>query len=176
MTAPLARALKTWEAALSRGCPREPRIQFLDAVPAWSDRFDLRRRFRRAARAAMSERKAEMTAVLRGLSAGNVALVDVIPGPRCSPGARCSPGTRCSPRTRRVDKIIEFADGTRLLLGIRRDGDALDRLRSRSPAWLADVQPCFGNRWFWLSFTPADRPVPVVDVLTTVSPAPRAPR
>lgn len=139
MTAPLERALKTWEAA--RG------------IPSWRDRFDLRRRFRRTARAAMSERQAEMTAVLRHLSEGNVTLVDVVPG------------------TRREDKIVEFADGTRLLLGIRRDGDALDRLDARHCAWLEEVQPCFGKRWFWLSFTSPDHPVPV-DVLTTVSPAP----
>ncbi|MGH3171444.1 MAG: hypothetical protein ACRDN0_36985, partial [Trebonia sp.] len=134
----------------------ESRIRFRDAVPVPRDRRDLRRRLRRAARAAMGERKAEMTVVLRRLSAGHVRLTGVIPG------------------TRDTGKVAVFADGTRLLLGVRSDGGDMERLGrdgSPLPVWLTDAQPCFGRRWFWLSFGSADCRAPLM-VLASVSPVP----
>lgn len=104
----------------------------------------------------MGERKAEMTAVLRRLSAGHVRLSGVIPGPG---------GT---------GKVVVFADGTRLLLGIRGGGNRMERLGragSRSPVWLADVQPCFGRRLFWLGFASAGCAVSV-EVVASVAPVP----
>jgi hypothetical protein len=96
-----------------------------------------------------------MTAVLRRLSADHVPLSGVIPVARGT-------GT-----------VAVFIDGTRLLLGIRCDGDTerLDQAASRFPVWLADVQRCFGRRWFWLEFTSAGRAVTVA-VLASVAPAP----
>jgi hypothetical protein len=105
----------------------------------------------------MSERKAEITAVLRRLSADHVRLSGVAPG------------------TREGGKVVVFADGTRLLVGFRGGGDGVERLgrdASRLPVWLAEVQPCFGRRWFWLGFTSAGRTVPV-EVLACVSRAER---
>ena len=81
---------------------RKRRIGFRQAVPAWRDRRELRRIFRRAARAALAERKTEMTALLERLAADHVPLSEIAPGPR--------------PR----DGIVEFLDGTRLLLATRR--------------------------------------------------------
>jgi hypothetical protein len=104
----------------------------------------------------MSERKVEMTAVLRRLSAGHVQLSGVVLDAR---GA---------------GRVAVFADGTRLLLGIRCGGDGMERLGrgvSRSPVRLTDVRPCFGRRWFWLEFISADRTVPVA-VLASVAPVP----
>jgi hypothetical protein len=104
----------------------------------------------------MGERKAEMTAVLRRLSADHVRLSGVIPG---------AEGTA---------KVVVFTDGTRPLLGIRGGADRMDRLgRTGSwfPVWLADVQPCFGRRLFWLGFTSAGYAVPV-EVLASVAPVP----
>ena len=103
----------------------------------------------------LGERKAEMTAVLRRLSADHVPLSGVIPVARGT-------GT-----------VVVFVDGTRLLLGIRCDGgtERLAQAASRFPVWLADVQPCFGRRWFWLEFTSADRAVTVA-VLASVAPVP----
>lgn len=76
--------------------------------------------------------------------------------------------------TQGTGKEVVFTDGARLLLGIRTGGDGMERLGragSRLPVWLADVQPCFGRRLFWLGFTSADRPVPVA-VLASVAPVP----
>lgn len=101
----------------------------------------------------MGERKVVMTAELRRLSADHVLLVGVVPG------------------TQDTGKIVEFADGTRLLLGIRSGSGGMERLGklgSRLPVWLADVQPCFGRPWSWLRFTSAGCPVPL-EVLTSVS-------
>lgn len=92
-----------------------------------------------------------VTAVLRRLSADHVLLTGVSGG------------------TADIPAIVAFADGTRLLLGIR-CGDDMGRLeQAGSPllAWLADARPCFGRPWFWLSFTSAGR-VPV-EVLASVS-------
>lgn len=151
-----ARGVRAWGTARFRGRAQEPRVQFHDAVPLRRDRRDLRRRFRRAARAAMGERKAEMTTVLRRLSAGRVQLSGVVPGAHGT-------GT-----------VAVFADGTQLLLEIRCGSGSMERLGrgvSRFPVWLSDVQPCFGRRWFWLEFTSADRTVPVA-VLASVAPVP----
>jgi len=131
------------------------RVRFRDAVPVRADRRDLRRRFRRAARAAMGERKAEMTAVLRRLSAGHVTLACLIPEPRDE------------------GRTAVFADGTRLFLEVRSGGDMkrLGRYGSRHPVWLAEVQPCFGRRWFRLAFTSDARALPL-EVLASVGPVP----
>lgn len=134
----------------------EPRIRFSDAVPVRRDRRDLRRRFRRAARAAMSERRAVMTAVLRRLSADRVPVAGVIPG------------------TRDAGMVAVFADGTRLLLGIRNCRRGMERIGRDGPGvpvWLAEVQPCFGRRWFWLVFT-SDGHAASLEVLATVAPVP----
>lgn len=139
-----------------RGGVREPRIQFRDAIPVRRDRRDLRRRLRRTTRAAMSERQAQMTVVLRHLSADHVPLAGVIPG------------------AEDTSKIVVFADGTRLLLAIRCGRGGLERLGqdgSGLPVRLANVQPCFGRRWFWLWFTSSDRTA-VLEVLARVSPVP----
>ncbi|MGH3282753.1 MAG: hypothetical protein ACRDNW_26990 [Trebonia sp.] len=135
---------------------REPRIRFRDAVPVRRDRRDLRRRFRRTARAAMGERKAKITAVLRRLSADQVLLSGVVPG------------------TRNTGKVAVFADGTRLLLRMPRGKSGMECLGRRGfqpPIWLAEVQPCFGRRWFWLGFISDGGPVPV-QVLASVAPVP----
>ena len=69
-----------------RGRPTERRIRFREAVPVWRDRRDLRRLFRRAARAALAERKNKMMALLERLSADHVPLSEVVPGPRARDG------------------------------------------------------------------------------------------
>jgi hypothetical protein len=97
-----------------------------------------------------------MTAVLRRLSAGQVQLSGVVP------------------RARGTGTMAVFADGTRLLLGIRCGRGGMECLGPgvcRFPAWLADVHPCFGRRWFWLEFTSADLAVPVA-VLASVASVP----
>ncbi|MGH3262244.1 MAG: hypothetical protein ACRDNS_09635 [Trebonia sp.] len=133
------------------------RIEFADAVPLRRDRRDLRRRFRRATRAAMSEQNAAMAAVLRRLSAEHVRLSGVIQA--------------AQDRDRDRAKVVVFTDGTRLLLGIHGD-DGLERLgHSYSRIWLADVQPCLGRRLFWLGFTSATHRVRVA-VLASVAPVP----
>jgi hypothetical protein len=130
------------------------RIRFRDAVPLRRDRRSLRRKFRRAARAVANERKTETTALLRRLSAGCVPLSAVRPGPRSS------------------ERIVEFLDGTRLLLATRHRATNLKRLEqgSRLPAlWLAQAQPDFTHRWFRLWFaSPTDDEL--VEVLAAVVP------
>lgn len=135
---------------------RESRIRFRDAVPIRRDRRDLRRRFRRAERAALDERKAATTRVLRRLSVNHVQLSGVISG------------------ARDTGKVAVFTDGTLLLLEIRCGGVDMERLGegcSRFPVWLAGVQPCFGQRRFWLGFTSPDHTAPVA-VLASVAPVP----
>jgi hypothetical protein len=152
----LARVLRTWGTARFPGRARESRIRFRDAVPVRRDRRDLRRRFQRAARAATGERKAEMSAVLRRLSADHVLLAGVIPGKQDTA------------------TVAVFADGTLLLLGVRCGGGGLERLGqggSPLPVWLADAQPCLGRRRFWLWFASAGCVAPV-EVLASVSPVP----
>jgi hypothetical protein len=138
------------------GRAREPRVRLRDAVPIRRDRRDLRRQFRRAARVAMAERKAEITAVLRRLSADQVPLSGVFPGPQDT------------------EEITEFIDGTRLVLRVRCGRAAMERLgrgASNLPVWIAQVQPCLGHRRFWLWFVSAGRVAPV-EVLASVTPVP----
>jgi cytochrome c oxidase assembly protein subunit 15 len=149
MRAPrLGGATRLWARAPGR------RIRFSDAVPVRRDRRELRRRFRRAARAAMTERKAELTAVLRRLSADHVPLSGVVPGPRNG------------------DEIVAFRDGTRLLLSVRYSTVAMKRL-VRDVPWipvcLAQVQPCYGRCWFRLWFASAES-ADLVEVLVRVEP------
>ena len=94
------------------------RIGFRRAVPVRRDRHDLRRLFRQAARAALADRQSEMTTLLDRLSADHVPLSDIVPGPWPREG------------------VVEFLDGTRLLLTTRRLSTGMDRLRDehRGPA------------------------------------------
>lgn len=104
----------------------------------------------------MAERKADTTAVLRRLSGDRVLLSGVMSGPRDA------------------EDIAEFVDGTRLILGVRCGGTGMDRVArgaSNLPVWIAQVQPCFGRRLFWLWFVSAGRVAPV-EVLTSVTPVP----
>lgn len=130
------------QSARLRGQRGKTRVRFRDAVPVRRDRRDLRRQFRRAVRAATAEQKLEMTALLHRLS-GRMPLAEVTPGPRARDG------------------VIEFLDGTRLLLVTRHGGTSIKRLSqwhraSRAPVWLLRVQPSFTRRWFRLWFTSAD--------------------
>lgn len=97
-----------------------------------------------------------MAAVLRCLSSHHVPLTGV------------------TVLTRSAGTIVEFADSTRLLLGIRYGRGEMVLLEPAGSgllAWLADARPCFGRRWFWLWFTSAGYTVSV-EVLTSVSPLP----
>ena len=141
-----------------RGRPRARRIRFRDAVPARRDRRDLRRLFRRAARAALTERKAEMTALLQRLSAARVPLTGVVPGPRARDG------------------VVEFLDGTHLLLVTRRGSSGIRWLSeghraSGAPVWLVRAQPSFASCWFRLWFASAGSTRPA-ELLAKVGPAP----
>lgn len=137
---------------IPRASPSESRIRFRRAVPLRRDRRDLRRLFRRAARAAMVERKAEMTALLGRLVANQVPLYEVDPG----------------------EGIVEFLDGTRLRLGTRRGRAVMNKL-SRAPAgalvWLVRAQPSFTGCRFRLWFAVAGAGHPA-EILARVSPAP----
>jgi hypothetical protein len=116
----------------------------------------LRHEIGRATHAVMGERQAPMAVVLRQLAAEHVPLTAVIPGEEHA-------GT-----------VVEFADGTRLLLRIRYGGDDMGRLDPAGHgllAWLAEARPCFGGRSFWLWFTSAGCTVSA-EVLTSVSPVP----
>jgi hypothetical protein len=138
-----------------RGRARGKRVRFRDAVPVRRDRRDLRRQFRRAARAVATEHKAETTALLGRLSADRVPLSAVTPG------------------TRETERIIEFFDGTRLLLATRHGTAKLKRLErgaSWPPVWLAQAQPGFTHRWFRLWFASASR-AELVEVRAAVAPA-----
>lgn len=136
---------------------RVERLRFRDAVPVRRDRRELRRRFRRAARAAMADREAQAAAQLGRLAANRVPLSAVT-------------------RSRR-DTVVEFADGTRLLLFSTRSGVAsLGRLAPGpvwSPVWLAQVRPCFSPSWFRLWFASASQTGPL-EVLAAVVPSPAA--
>lgn len=132
------------------------RIRFREAVPLRRDRRDLRRQFRRAARAATAERKAEMTALLERLSADHIPLVEVEPGSQAREG------------------IIEFLNGTRLLLVTRRGSAGVQRLQERcraacAPVRLVRLQPPFARRWFRLWFASADSP-DLTEVVAMVGP------
>ncbi len=134
---------------------RGRRIRFRDAVPVRHDRRDLRRQFRRAARAETAERKAQTLALLWRLSANRVPLCLVRPG------------------ARDTERIVEFRDGTRLLLAATRSDTAdlrlLDPGAFRYPGWLAQAQPCFAHQRFRLWFASASRKEPV-EVLAAVEP------
>jgi len=137
---------------------RGRRIRFREAVPVRHDRRDLRRQFRRAARAATAERKAEMTALLHRLSAGRVPLSEVIPGPRARDG------------------VVVFLDGTQLLLLTRYGSADMKRLRdghraSRVPVWLVGAQPSFARCWFRLWFASVGS-TKLAEVMAKVGPVP----
>jgi hypothetical protein len=134
------------------------RIRFREAVPLRRDRRDLRHQFRRAARTAAAERKTEMTALLHRLSADQIPLSEVEPGPRAREG------------------IVEFLNGTRLLLVTRRGSAGMKRLRARyrasqAPVGLVRLQPSFARRWFRLWFASADSPG-LTEVVARVGPIP----
>ena len=137
---------------------RKRRIGFRQAVPVRGDRRDLRRLFRRAARAALADRQAEMTALLDRLSADHVPLSEIVPGPRPREG------------------VVEFLDGTRLLLTTRRVSTEMDRLRDvHRPAgaivWLVRAQPSFASCWFRLWFASVGAAKPA-ELLARVGPGP----
>jgi len=129
------------------GRARGKRVRFRDAVPVRRDRRDLRRQFRRAARAVTAERKAATTALLWRLSANRVPLSAVTPGARDS------------------ERIVEFSDGTRLLLAARHEQGAC-----WPPVWLAQARPGFTRHWFRLWFASASR-AGLVEVRAAVAPA-----
>jgi hypothetical protein len=140
------------------GHPKGKRIRFRDAVPLRRDRRDLRRIFRRAARAAVTERKAEMTALLDRLSANHVPLSAVVPGPEAKRG------------------VVVFADGTHLLLVTRRGGSSIRWLSeghrgAGTPVWLVRAQPSFASCWFRLWFASAASTRPA-ELLARVGPVP----
>jgi hypothetical protein len=137
---------------------RKRRIRFRDAVPVWRDRRDLRRQFQRSARATTAERKAEMTALLQRLSARRVPLAEITPGPHARDG------------------VIEFLDGTQLLLVTRRGSASMKRFGqwhsvSRAPVLLIRTQPSFTRRRFRLWFTSANSTKPA-EVVAEVRPVP----
>lgn len=136
---------------------RARRVRFAEAVPSRRDRRDLRRRFRRVARHATAERKTQTVALLQRLSADRVPLLAVLPGQRNS------------------ERVIEFGDGTRLLIAARYGTGGIKRLRpgaAWSPVWLAQVQPAFTRRSFRLWFASAGRPGLVEMMATVAAPAP----
>jgi hypothetical protein len=138
------------------GRARGKRVRFRDAVPVRRDRRDLRRQFRRAARAVTAERKATTTALLWRLSANRVPLSAVTQG------------------TRATERIVEFSDGTRLLLAARHGPANLERLEQGAcwpPVWLARANPGFTRHWFRLWFASASR-AGLVEVRAAVAPAP----
>ena len=139
-----------------RGHSQVEHVRFRDMVPLRRDRRDLRRRFRRAARAAMVEREAQAAAHLGRLAADRVPLYAVTRGERDT------------------ERVVEFCDGTRLLLSSPRAGRArLGRLAPGpvwSPVWLAQARPCFSPSWFRLWFASGSEPGPL-EVLAAVMPA-----
>jgi hypothetical protein len=141
-----------------RGWGQRKRIRFRDAVPVRRDRRDLRRQFRRTARAAAAERKAEMTALLGRLSADRVPLSAVTPGPGAKRG------------------VAVFADGTRLLLVTRHGGSGIRWLSegqrgSGTPVCLVRAQPSFARCWFRLWFASAGSTRPA-ELVARVGPVP----
>jgi hypothetical protein len=137
---------------------RKGRIGFRQAVPVRQDRRDLRRLLRRAARAALVDRQAEMTALLDRLATDHVPLSDIRTGPWPQQG------------------VVEFLDGTRLLFTTRRVSTGMDRLRDEHrPAgamvWLIRAQPSFATCWFRLWFASVGAAKPA-ELLARVGPAP----
>lgn len=144
-----------WGRVGRTGRSQGKRVRFRQAVPVGRDRRELRRQFRRAAHAVIAERKAEAAAQLQRLSAERVPLSEVTPG------------------TRDKERIVEFFDGTRLLLAAQHNSPNLRGLapgRALSPVWLAQVRPSFTRRWFRLWFATAGHPGPV-EIIATVMPA-----
>ncbi|MGH9083172.1 MAG: hypothetical protein ACRDY3_14340 [Acidimicrobiales bacterium] len=148
------------------------RVRFTDAVPARSDRRELRRVLRRATWTDRSERKEAMTRELVQLSRDRVPVVAMKAGP--------------------VDgsEIVEFAGGIRLLLNVRDGSVAILRLERRMPragVCLERVRPTFGCCWYRLRFSPSGGPEIIARVVPFVvgpplpapplapSPAPRPP-
>ena len=148
--------LRARRPAWLRGHSQAEHVRFRDMIPLRRDRRDLRRRFRRAARAAMVEREAQASAHLGRLAANQVPLYAVTSGERDT------------------ERVVEFCDGTRLLLCSTRAGAArLGQLAPGpvwSPVWLAQVRPCFAPSWFRLWFASASQPGPL-EVLAAVTPA-----
>lgn len=141
-----------------RGWGRRRRIRFKEAVPARRDRRDLRRQFRRAARATLAEQRAEMAALLQQLSADHVPLSEIVLGP----GAR--------------DGVVVFLDGTQLLFVTRHGSADMKRLReghraSHVPMRLVGARPSFARCWFRLWFGSAGSTKPA-EVLARVGPVP----
>jgi len=141
-----------------RGWGRRKRIRFKEVVPVRRDRRELRRQFRRAARAAVAERKAETTALLGRLSADHVPLSAVVPGPQAKRG------------------VVVFADGTRLLLVTRRGGSGIRWLSegqrgSGTPVRLVRAQPSFASCWYRLWFASAGSAKPA-ELVARVGPVP----
>jgi hypothetical protein len=106
-----------------------------------------------------TERKAEMTVLLRQLSEDRVPLSEVVPGP----GAR--------------DGAVVFVDGTQLLLVTRRGSSAMKRLTegdrgSGTPMWLVRAQPSFASCWFRLWFASVGCAKPA-EMLAKVGPLPQ---
>jgi hypothetical protein len=151
--------LRARRSARPPGLAAARRTRFSEAVPVRRDRRDLRRLFRRAARAAVTERKAEMTVLLQRLSADHVPLSRVVPGPRARDG------------------VVVFADGTQLLLVTRRAGAGMKwlaqpRSGSGAPVRLVRAQPSFASCRFRLWFASAGSARPA-EVLAKVGPLPR---
>lgn len=125
-----------------RSWGRRKRIRFKEAVPLRRDRRDLRRQFRRAARATLAEQRAEMTALLQQLSADNVPLSEIVLRPEAGDG------------------IVVFHDGTQLLFVARYGNAGMERLRERNrasqvPMRLVAARPSFTRCWFRLWFASA---------------------
>lgn len=141
-----------------RGWGRRKRIGFKKVVPIRRDRRDLRRQFRRAARATLAERRAEMLALLQQLSADHVPLSEIVLGPKARDG------------------IVVFLDGTELLFVTRYGSADMNRLRERHsashvPMRLVGARPSFARCWFRLWFASGCSPN-LAEVLARVGPVP----
>jgi hypothetical protein len=69
-----------------------------------------------------------------------------------------------------MDDIVEFTDGTRLLVGLfsaKADMQRMGLDAVRYPVWLEQVQPCFGHRRYWLWVVSSDQGMPL-EVLASV--------
>lgn len=123
------------------------RIFFTDAVPLHADRRELRRRLRSAARRLRREQKRQVTAAMVDLAVGHV---------RVNSMTKATLGS----------ELVEFADGTRLLLDVRDGSTILGNLAERtstSGVYLGRVEACFGFGWYQLRFcTDADTGVAVL--------------
>lgn len=128
-------------------------VRFSEAVPVRKDRRDLRRQFRRAARAATVERKAQVTTLLWHLVTNRVPLYAVRPG------------------SQDAQRVIEFSDGTRLLLTARSGSAGLGCLApgpAWSPVWLVQARPSFARNRFrlWFASSSLARPLEILAAVT----------